>query len=243
MFEYQKIILNILDEIIDSEKNNIKLAVKTIIRASESKRSIYAFGASHAGILTQELFYRAGGMITINPIFSSDLLVTTTPISKTSRVEQLEGFGNIIFDSYHINEGDVVIINSVSGRNPVIIDFARKCKENSVKIIALTNLNYSKSVSSRHSSGKKLYDLADVVIDIHGVQGDAIIKVGERMVAPSSTITSVFVANTIISEVALELYKKGTRNIPFFYSANLDSTVDKNKALVDLYKDCIHYNF
>lgn len=243
MLIYQKKILDNLNEIVEKEEENILKSKDLIIKATKNKNSIYVFGASHAGILSQELFYRAGGLITINPIFSSDTMVNTTPITRTSKVEQLEGYGEILFETTDFRPNDVLLLHSVSGRNPIIIELALKAKDLGVKTIAITNVSYSKDVKSRHSSGKNLYEISDIVIDNHGIKGDAVVEVGKRTVGPASTITSAFIANAIITEVAIELDKTGNEFMPFFYSANLDNTAQKNKELVEYYKDVIHYIF
>lgn len=243
MLIYQKKILDNLNEIVEKEEENILKSKDLIIEATKNKNSIYVFGASHAGILSQELFYRAGGLITINPIFSSDTMVNTTPITRTSKVEQLEGYGEILFETTDFKSNDVLLLHSVSGRNPIIIDLTLKAKDLGVKTIAITNVSYSKDVKSRHSSGKNLYEIADIVIDNHGIKGDAVVEVGKRTVGPASTITSAFIANAIITEVAIELDKTGDEFMPFFYSANLDNTTQKNEELVNHYRDVIHYKF
>lgn len=242
MYIYQEKILDNLNEIIKKEEQNIEKAKDMFIETIDNKNSIYVFGASHAGILTQELFYRAGGLAIINPVFSAETVVNTSPISKTSKMEQLEGYGKIIFDSTDLKKGDLLILHSVSGRNPVVIDFALEAAKCGVKILAITNISYSKSVLSRHSSGKKLYEISDLTIDNHGIKGDAAVEVGDRMVGPTSTVTSAFIMNTIISEVAIEM-KENNQTIPVFYSANLDDTNIKNKMLVKEYKNMIHYKF
>ncbi|MFL8888416.1 SIS domain-containing protein [Helcococcus kunzii] len=243
MFIYQEKILENLNRIIEYENENIAKAKEVIINAIKNRNSIFSFGASHAGIITQELFFRAGGLVVINPIFSSDTMVNESPISKTSKMERLEGYGKIIFDSANLKSGDVLLLHSVSGRNPIIIDFAKAAKEKGVIVIAITNVSYSKQVSSRHSSGQKLYECADIVIDNHGVKGDAIVKVGDRTVGPSSTVSGAFIINTIVTEIAIEMSKENDELIPVFYSANIDGMDEKNKAIVEHYKDIIHYEF
>ena len=98
----------------------------------------------------EELFYRAGGCVLINPVFAKSLMLDTAPITHTSKMERLEGYGTALADKTPIKKGDVVIVHSVSGRNPVSIEFAMKAKENKAIVICITNLSYSKSVSSRH---------------------------------------------------------------------------------------------
>lgn len=243
MFIYQKKILENLNIIIEKENDNIVKAKELIMDAIKNNNSIFSFGASHAGIITQELFYRAGGLVVINPIFTSDTMLNESPITKTSKMERLEGYGKVIFESSEIKKGDILILHSVSGRNPIIIDLAISAREHGVKVIAITNVSYSKEVSSRHSSGKNLFECADLIIDNHGVKGDAIVEVGDRSVGPSSTIAGAFIVNTIVSEIAIEMEQAGGQIVPIFYSANIDGMDDKNKEIVEYYKDIIHYEF
>ena len=134
-----------------------------IADATQKKQNVFAFGASHAGLITLELFYRTGGLVTINPIRAPGMMLDMTPITSTSKLERLEGYGRLILEGTALDEGDVLIIHSVSGRNAVAIDMAAAAKEKGAKVIVLTNLNTSRAVTSRHSSGKKLFDFADVL--------------------------------------------------------------------------------
>lgn len=245
MKTYQSKILENLSTIIKDEQDAMNRTKESLLNATLEKRSIFVFGSSHAGILAQELFYRAGGLITINPIFSGDTMVNTSPITRTTKIEQLEGYGKILFETTPIKANDVLIIHSVSGRNPLVIDLALEAKKNNIEIIAVTNVTYSKSVTSRHSSQKLLYELADIVIDTHGEVGDAIVDIpaSTQKVGAASTITACFIMNSIICEVAVELSAINPQLVPVFYSANLDDTSEKNKELVDYYSDVIHYDY
>ncbi len=245
MKSYQSKIIANLTKITQNENSKIDEAINLLIQAQLNKNSIFIFGASHAGIISQEVFYRAGGLININPIFANEVLVNNSPITLTSKMEQLEGYGTLVFNSSKIKSNDILILHSVSGRNPIIIDMALEARKNGIKIISITNLKYSKSVSSRHSCKKNLYELSDIVIDTHGEIGDAVCELpnNKQLVGPASTIASCFIMNTIISEVAIELCKINPDNVPVFYSANLDNTAEENKRLVSLYKDTIHYEF
>lgn len=244
MFEYINKIKNILDEVEDKEEKNILEAVDYIVKATLDKNSIYIFGASHAGILAQEMYYRAGGLITVNPIFGKEISLDNEPITLTSKMERLQGYGEVLASKVNFKKGDTLILHSVSGRNPVTIELGRKAKENGVKIIAITNLTYSKTVESRDISGKLLYEIADIVIDNHGDIGDASIEIDEGInVAPTSTVIGAAILNTIVSLTAKKLKEINIDPLPFFYSANLDGGDEKNKEVVKEYRDIIHYRF
>lgn len=245
MFEYIDNVQSILKTVKEQEKGNIKKATDLITAANENKNSIYVFGASHAGILAQELYYRAGGMITINAIFGEEVMLDRQPITFTSNMERLEGYGTQLGKTVDFKPKDILILHSVSGRNPVIIDLALYAKEHGVKIIGLTNLTYSKSVKSRHSSGKRLFEVSDVVIDNHGDIGDAAIQLkgSPQKVGPTSTVIGAAILDEIITEASQQIIDDTHKDAPVFYSANLDGGDVKNQALVNEYKDMIHYRF
>ncbi|WP_334333086.1 SIS domain-containing protein [Companilactobacillus sp. HBUAS59544] len=244
-YQYIEKVRNILDAVEEDEKTNINKAISLLVDANLSKKSVYIFGASHAGILSEEMYYRAGGMMTINAIFGREVMLDRKPITFTSRMERLEGYGTALASTVDFHPNDVLILHSVSGRNPVIIDLGLAAKKKGVKIIALTNLKYSKSVSSRHSSGKRLFEIADVVIDNHGDIGDASCEIPgvDQKVGPTSTVIGASILNTIIVEVNKQLVSQGVKHPPIFYSANLDGGDKLNKKLYSEYKDAIHYEF
>ena len=86
-------IKQLLDLVEKEEKKSIKEAIDVLTQANLQKRSVYIFGASHAGILAEEMYYRAGGMMTINAIFGREVMLDRSPITFTSQMERLEGYG------------------------------------------------------------------------------------------------------------------------------------------------------
>ncbi len=245
MYRYFNKIENIIDTVEKVERDNIEKAITLIFNANISKNSIYIFGASHAGILADEMYYRAGGMITMNAIFGREVMLDRKPITFTSKMERLEGYGTALASTVNFKKDDILILHSVSGRNPVIIDLGLAAKAKGVKIIGLTNLAYSRSVKSRHSSGKHLFEIADIVIDNHGDIGDAAcpIKGTNQKAGPTSTVIGAAILDNIIVETCQRLVNHGIPEAPIFYSANLDDGDKKNQELIDEYRDMIHYDF
>lgn len=92
-FKYVNQITSLIDEVIREENVNMEKAVDVLYEAINNKKSIYTFGASHAGIMSEELFYRAGGLMLFNPIFGRELMLDTSPITMTSKMEQTPGYG------------------------------------------------------------------------------------------------------------------------------------------------------
>ena len=244
-FEYIGKIKEILEKVETKEQETMTKVVEILTETILDKRSIFVFGASHAGILSEELFYRAGGLVVINPIFGRDMMLDTSPILHTSRMERLVGYGTTLLEGTPIKEKDVLIIHSVSGRNSVSIEMAMEAKKRGVSVIALTNISYSKTVTSRHPSGLRLFEIADVVLDNHGDIGDACISLKgmEQNVAATSTVIGATILNSIVAKTTEELIRRGMKNPPIFYSANLDGGDELNQAIFKEYKDNIHYKF
>lgn len=245
MFQYMDKVTEILKVVKENESGVIQEAIDLMTEANLNKQSVFIFGASHAGILMEEMYYRAGGMMTINPIFGREVMLDRSPITFTSQMERLEGYGTSLASTVDFKENDVLILHSVSGRNPIIIDIAIAAREKGVKLIGLTNVSYSKSVTSRHSSGKRLFEVVDIVIDNHGDIGDACcdIKGIEQKVGASSTVVGASILNTIIVETCQKLVDSGVKYPPIFYSANLDGGDQLNQDLYEQYKESIHYQF
>lgn len=242
-FRYLERVKEILALIEDEEKGNILKASEILANKIIEKKSVFMFGASHAGILAEEVYFRAGGLAVFNPVFAKGLALDSSPISITSEMERLEGYGTVLVKKSPIKKGDLVFIHSVSGRNPVGVEFAMEAKNRGAYVIAITNLEYSKSVTSRHSSGKRLFEVSDLVLDNHGDIGDAAVNIDglDQKVGATSTVIGASIINTIISEATRILVENGIETPPIFYSANLDGGDEKNKFIEQEYKNQIFY--
>ena len=232
----------VLEKVQDTQSDALEAGAKMMCEATMNGRNIFAFGCSHAGLLALELYYRTGGMATINPVRAPGLCLDVDPATMTSKIERLPDYGKVIVDGNPIGEGDVVIIHSVSGRNTVTVDFALRCKEKGAKVIALTNMEYSSGVSSRHPSGKRLYEVSDLTLDNCGCPGDGSLEIAgvPEKVGPTSTAVGAAMLNAMMSR-AVELVTEAGGVAPIFMSANVDGGDAHNKAMLAKYKDHIFY--
>lgn len=239
---YANHLKELIDKIQLTQEDVIENAAESIVDAIKNNRSIFAFGASHAGMLSMELFYRTGGLVNINPIFAADLMSNIRPATLTSDIERLEGYGNLILRNTDAKKGDVLILHSVSGRNAVTIDMGLEAKKMGIKVIVITNIEYTNIVSSRHSSGLKLKDVGEIVIDNCGEFEDSsqFVKGVEQKMGPTSTVTGAFIVNSISLKVAEKLVEIGIE-VPVFHSANIDGGDEHNKLLMEKYKENIFY--
>ena len=239
---YYESVDHIQKKVIENEFEKIQEVGKLFAKTIVDGNALFAFGASHAGMIAEEMFYRTGGLALINPLFSPTLMLNTRPATVTSQMERLEGFGTVLLDTSAAKEGDVILIHSVSGRNAVSLDIAIRAKEKGLTTVAITNLTYSKEVTSRHCSGKKLYELCDIVIDNHGDFEDASVKIPgmEQKTGPTSSVVGCMIANMIVVATIEGLMEAGFEP-PVFHSANVDGGDAFNAKIFEKHKDRIYY--
>ena len=226
----------------NSQQEKIAAAAEQIAEAIKRKNNVFIFGCSHAGILSEEVFYRTGGLAVINPIFFPGFMLNTKPVTMTSRLERIPGIGRMLLLENHLRKGDVLLIHSVSGRNTVPVEMAIEASNTGVYVMAQTNMEYSSGAASRHPSGKKLYEVSDLVLDNCGVPGDAAIRLEglEEAVGPTSTAVGAALMNGLIIEVVEKLINDKIVP-PVFLSANLDGGDEHNRKIFKEYKDNIFY--
>lgn len=228
--------------VLETQREPIEAAAKAIAEASLRGNNIFSFGCSHAGLLSLELFYRTGGMMTINPIRAPGMMCEISPITMTSEMERMDGYGRMILRNQPARSGDVLFIHSVSGRNAVTVDMADEAHKLGMTVIALTNMATSTAVASRAALGKKLYELADILIDNCGCLGDSSTPIDglpEKM-APTSTAVGAVIVNAFAAR-AVELIIAAGGEPPVFTSANVDGGDEHNRRLMEKYKDNIFY--
>ena len=224
------------------QTGNLERGAEMLCEAVMNDHSIFAFGCSHAGLLALEMYYRSGGMALINPVRAPGLCLDIDPATMTSEMERLPGYGKLIIDNQPIHPGDVIIIHSVSGRNIVSVDAALRAKELGAQVIALTNMEYSSTAPSRHPSGKRLFESADLVLDNCGCKGDGSIEIEgvPEKVGPTSTVIGAAMLNAMMCR-AVEMIVQAGGVPPVFMSANVEGGDAHNREMLKAYKDHIFY--
>jgi len=240
--KYLEGVMEFLKRIEETQQGNIEAAAERISQAIIEGHNLYAFGCSHSSLPVQDIFYRAGGLMLVNPIFGPGLTLDVRPPTFTSSMERLEGYGALLLERVPIKEGDVLIVVSVSGRNAVPIEMARAAKERGVIVIAVTSMEYTTQVSSRHSSGRKMYEFADVVLDNQAPRGDAILELAgvPQKFCPVSGITSTAILHALMAETVEKLVAKGFTP-PVYLAANVEGGQEWNARLLKEYEGRILY--
>lgn len=203
---------------------------------------IHIFGSGHSHMIAEEAFYRAGGIAGINPILDDRLSFKTGALDST-RAEREPGYARMLISRESIGTKDVGIVVSNSGRNPAPVEMAIEMKLRGLPVIAITNVAQSSRALSRDESGKRLFEVATIVIDTCVADGDALLRLPglQHPMGPSSTVAGAAIVNSIIIEAAAELLRNGN-SVPVFPSANAGGTSEQ--VLYDLfrpYQDRIRY--
>ncbi|MEA4884492.1 MAG: SIS domain-containing protein [Clostridia bacterium] len=219
---YLDSVKQILSKVGETQLQAIEEAASVVAETIKNGGRLHLFGTGHSHIIAEEAFYRAGGLVQVNAILEPALMLHDGPFKSTA-MERLEGYAQIILDHSGICPGDVLMIISNSGRNSVPVEMALAAKAEKIPVIALTSLAHSKSVPSRHSSGKRLFEVADIVIDNCGVPGDAVLSVNgsSTQVCPTSTVVGAAIINMLEAEIVERLCALGIKP-SLFVSANMD---------------------
>lgn len=220
----------------------IRQAAELLSRTIQEGRAVYSFGATHSFIMTEELVYRSGGLMLVNPIMPHGMNLTVRPMTMTSQLERLPELGRILLENAPVKAEDALILTSTSGRNTVMIDMAIAARKLGARIIVLTSLEYSAKVTSRHPSGRKLGDFADVLLDNGAPYGDAVGEIDgfPQKVGPVSTVGGCACLDAMIAETVQLLVNAGY-NPPVFMSANMDGGDEYNARMLAQNASRIHY--
>jgi uncharacterized phosphosugar-binding protein len=233
---------SVLERIKREQQQNIESAGKIVAETISRGGIVHTFGTGHSHMISEEIFFRAGGIAPINPILDERLIFLKGALEST-RAERESGLARSLIEREDVRNVDAAIIISNSGRNAAPVEMALEMKERGVRVIAITNLEQSSSSESRHASGKRLYELADVAIDNCVPTGDALIALDglSTKTGASSTVAGAAIAHSIIIESLNELLERG-ESVPILSSANVPGTTAETiREVLSRYRDRIRY--
>lgn len=233
--DYYNAIRDMLDKIMDTQSEQIEQAADIVADAIAAGGLLHTLGVGHSHCVTEDVFWRAGTLAPVHAILEPSM-IGSTEVTKSAYMEKLEGAGKIICDYHKVDPPDALLAVSNSANNAMPIDVAMECKRRGVKVIAVCSLTYADSLKARHSSGLKLSDVADVVIDNCGEVGDTCLKLDsiEQGVGPSSTITGSFAINAFLVQAAENLQERGVTP-EVWWSGNLEGGMEANAAYHEKY--------
>lgn len=229
-------VIDILDEISKKQTDALDAAANSVVAALKDDKLVYVVGSGHSHLIAAEAFFRAGGIAAVQPIFDPSLMLHISA-SNSSLIERESGSAARSLSHYDIESGDVVFIVSNSGRNSFPIEVAAIAKESGATTIAITSINHTSAVSSRHSSGKRLFEVADIVIDNGAQYGDACLQIGPGKLGmgPTSTISGCFIINAVMAQAVDILAHEGIP-VDVYQSSNGEGGEAAVDAIVERWK-------
>ncbi len=229
-----------LERVFTTQRAAILKAAGWLGEALANDRWLYAFGTGHSHMIAEEIFYRAGGLAHACPILD-DLLMLHKEAIDATYLERKEGYAADLLAHYPVAPGDVLVVASNGGRNAVPIELAMLGRERGMKVVVITNLTQMSAWPSRHSSGKRLADAGDLVIDNCGVGGDAAMSLAgmPSAVGPTSSITGLFIINALIVQGIENALARGVAP-EIFISSNTNGD-DHNDRLLQKYKSRVRH--
>jgi len=209
---------DVMDKLESTQMDNIKQAASIMADSIAAERWVHTFGCGHATLPIEEMYPRIGGFVGFHPMIELPLTFFTNIVGGMGVhqfvfLERMEGYGNEIMKSYNFDPSDTMWLFSHSGINNVNIDIALEAKKIGMKVVVLGSAQAFKDTKTRHSSGKKIFELADVVVDtcVPAVDASVNLKNHQDKIAPVSTIAFVSAVWMIVATVAEVLVERGIK--------------------------------
>jgi uncharacterized phosphosugar-binding protein len=232
--DYLQRVGQLIGELIDTQGTAISAAADLLASAIEKGGLVHVFGPGHSHIIAEEAFNRTGGLACINPI-----------VDRTGgRAELVEGYAAAILEGHDLRQGEVMVISSNSGINPLPVEMGLLSRARGLGVVAITSLAFSRSLTPRHSSGSRLFEIADVVLDNRCPAGDALVEVPgvTARVGPGSSIASMTLLNAMIAATIERLSAAGLE-VPVLLSERHPGEFEHNNELKSRYASRVRAQF
>lgn len=219
---------NIMDKIEATQMENIQKAAAAMAGSIEAGRWVHTFGCGHATLPIEEMYPRIGGFVGFHPMIELPLTFFTNIVGGMSVhnfvfLERVEGYGTEIMKGYNFDKRDCVWLFSHTGINAVNIDVALEAKRQDMKVIVYGSAKEAEGKKPRHSCGKNIFELADIIVDTCVPIQDACVPLKNHFdkVGPVSTmafVTAVWMTVTTVAEIlagrGVKLFIHPSHNVP-----------------------------
>lgn len=223
---YVEEIQKVIKKIETTQKENIEHAAKLCAETIASGKLVHLFGSGHSVLPIQDVFPRYGGVVGFHPLMDPRLMWSNVIGPGGARellwIERQEGYIQNFLQSFNLQVGEVMIVYSHGGLNAAPIEAAMYAKEKGLRVIAVTSLENYQKAKANHSSGNKLGDVADILIDNCCPLEDSLVPIPTypQKVGASSTVATITISQAIVSETA-KLLQQMNHKMYIFVSPNV----------------------
>lgn len=232
--DYVAVVTELLAKLPAQQEKEIAAAADLLAAALSAGGVVNAFGSGHSEAIAMEIAGRAGGLVPTNRLTLRDLVIfggEPPSVLQDPELERDPRIARRVYELAPVAPQDVFVIISSSGVNGCVVELAGLVKERGHGLIALTSLQHSRAVPARHPSGRKLFELADVVLDNGAPRGDSVLELpGGGSFGAVSTITSALLAQLMVAGTVSRLLAAGQAP-PVYLSANVPEGDAHNQAL------------
>jgi uncharacterized phosphosugar-binding protein len=235
---YLTVVTETMARVSAGQREAVGRAADLIVAALDADGVLHAFGTGHSEALAMEIAGRAGGLVPTNRIALRDLVLRGgAPVEILGpTLERDPQVAHRLYELTPVRPQDIFVVASNSGVNGAIVEFAALVRERGHRLIAITSAEHSARMSSRHPSGRRLAELADVVLDNGAPYGDATLPLpGGGAVGAVSSITAALLAQQIVVEVVARLVAAG-QTPPVYLSANITGGDEHNTTVEARYQ-------
>ena len=225
----------IYDKIRSTQVGNIRKAAEYCADSISQAGLVHLFGSGHSVIPVMDVFPRYGSFAGFHPLMDARLMWTQVlgsgGVRELLKLERTEGYVATFLSNFKFEAIDTMVVYSHGGLNAAGIEVALHAKSLGLKVVAITSLENARLAKTTHSSGKKLADLGDVVIDNCCPQRDSLVDVAGIPVGASSTLAVIAISMALTAEIAAQLAKRGVK-FRAFVSPNVTTVGPENNRQV-----------
>lgn len=227
---YLEAITELVGKVGAEQAGNVQRAADLITDSLNAGGVVQAFGSGHSEALAMEIAGRAGGLVPTNRIALRDIVLwggEPVEVLEDQLLERRTEVAHRLYELAPIQPADVFVLASNSGINGVVVELALLIKERGHGLIAVTSLEHTARSEPRHPSGRRLSEIADVVLDNGAPYGDVILANQSGAV---SSVTAAVLAQMVVTEVVRRLSEAG-QTPPIYLSANIAGGYEHNQQL------------
>jgi len=237
-----------LDTVIDhirriqkEERSSLDAAARLMAKQISQDRLVHVFGpGGHSNLATQELFFRAGGLMHMNAILDEGTLLSNGAL-RSMAVERTPGYGKIVIENQCLEAGDLLILVNAYGINSALIDAAMTAREKGVTLIGISSRDHAENTKqdhpARHPTKQNLHDIVDVAIDTKVTIGDAVLSIPgvTENTSAISTFTNATALNTLVIRTIVYLRDMGVQP-PIWRSGNAPGGDEANGKFLNRFR-------